>query len=106
MNLEFKEANVEDVFGTSFHYGYVENTAYEIEKVLGKCSYVFDDGKTQYEWDKNIGSITFTIYDYKSFPAPYQVYKYHIGTKCKEDTMMVVALLKEAGLNAIYEQKF
>lgn len=103
MEVKFKEASMKDICGTSFHRGYVKNTAYEIEKVLGHCSEAFDDGKTQFEWDRRAGSITFTVYDYKDFPAPYQVNDYHIGTKSKEDTIMVVALLKEAGLNAYFE---
>ena len=99
--INFNDASLREVVGTSSYRGYVKTTANALSKVLG--SPVSGDGdKTTYEWNKRFGSVVFTVYDYKEEGRPNlnSVVEYHIGTKCAEDTGIIVGLLISNGLNA------
>lgn len=104
-NIKFEDANILEVRGTSSYRGYVKTTANALSKVLG--SPMSGDGdKTTFEWDKKYGSVVFTIYDYKEYAgiAKNTEVEYHIGTKCPEDTGIVVGLLISLGFNAYIEK--
>lgn len=103
--INFTEPKGLECFGTSFHYGIVKATAKEISKFLGKASPGWDD-KTTHEWRKKCGSVVFTVYDYKEYRriTANTLVEYHIGTKCPEDTGIIVEMLKSLGLDAYIEK--
>ena len=102
MNKNFTEVNFNNVIGTSFHYGVVYNTAEEISKVLGPFT-KGDGDKCWRKWMiKTDDGTVFTVYDWKDgYVSDTKRLYYHIGTNTLEESNKVVALLKEAGLNAI-----
>ena len=102
---EFLSASLPEIYGTSFHYGYVKATANQIAGVLGETD-GYSDHKTQREWCCKVDGVVFTIYDYCEGRAiyPYEVIEYHIGTKSEADTRAIVEILKEHGLNAYISQ--
>ena len=101
MENKFSTVDFTSLSGTSFHFGYVYDTAEHIDSVLGNHELCSDD-KTFYEWSKKVNDIVFSVYDYKYYKRPAYNEKviYHIGTMTKEDTENIVNVLKEAGLNA------
>ena len=105
--IQFSDASLLEIRGTSFYRGYVKSTAYKISKALGcKIGSAFrGQYPTTFEWDKKYGSVVFTIYDYKQGPmCSSTVSDYHIGTKCPEDTGIIVGILAGLGLNAYIEK--
>lgn len=104
-NIQFTDADFREVAGTSSYRGYVKTTANALSKVLGSpMSGDFD--KTIFEWHKKYGSIVFTIYDYKEYAgiSKKTEVEYHIGTKCPEDTGLIVGILVGLGFNAYIEK--
>ena len=98
--IQFKDASLGEVIGTSSHRGYVRASAKELSKVLGS-PLTGDGDKTTFEWNKKFGSIIFTVYDYKEGYITSQTeVEYHIGTKSSEDTGLIVGLLIGLGLDA------
>ena len=99
--IQFKDANFSEIVGTSSYRGYVKTTAKKLSKVLGYPG-EGDGDKTTVEWWKKYGSIVFSVYDYKEgCPAGANTeIEYHIGTKCPEDTGIIVGLLIGQGFNA------
>ena len=105
--IQFSDASLLEIRETSLHGGYVKSTACKISKALGcKIGSAFrGQYPTTFEWDKKYGSIVFTIYDYKQGPkCSSTVLDYHIGTKCPEDTGIIVEMLKSLGLDAYIEK--
>ena len=109
--MENKFSNIDLMLlnGTSFHFGYVNDSAENIDRVLGNHELCMDE-KVFYEWPRKLNdNIVFSVYDYKYYKRPPYNEKiiYHIGTKTPEDTEKVVEALKLAGLNSyikhIYE---
>jgi hypothetical protein len=105
--IQFSDASLLEIRGTSLHGGYVKSTACKISKALGcKIGSAFrGQYPTTFEWDKKYGSVVFTIYDYKQGAmCSSTVLDYHIGTKCPEDTAIIVEVLKGLGLDAYIEK--
>ena len=102
--IQFKDANLREVIGTSSHGGYIKASASKLSKVFG--SPLSGDGdKTTFEWCKKYGSIVFTVYDYKEGRITSRTeVEYHIGTKTPEDTGLIVGLLIGLGLDAYIER--
>ncbi|SEA80169.1 hypothetical protein SAMN04487851_11481 [Prevotella sp. tc2-28] len=103
--INFNDASFKEVIGTSSYRGYVKTTANALSMVLG--SPMSGDGdKTTYEWYKKYGSVVFTIYDYKEYAGITKntEVEYHIGTKCPEDTGIIVGILAGLGFNAYIEK--
>lgn len=107
-NIHFSEASLFEVQGTSFFKGIVRASATNISKMLryNVESAIVDNDKTNFEWDMKFGNIVFTIYDYclEKKISKRTVAEYHIGTKCPEDTGIVVGLLMALGLDAYIEK--
>ena len=103
--IQFTDASFREIVGTSSYRGYVKTTANALSKVLGSPR-SGDGDKTTFEWYKKYGSVVFTIYDYKEYAGIRKntVFEYHIGTKCPEDTGIIVEMLKGLGLDAYIEK--
>ena len=104
-SIQFADADFLEIRGTSSYKGYVRSTASALSKIFGKPIPGYDD-KTVFQWLKKFGSIVFTIYDYKEYRTigPRTEVEYHIGTKCPEDTGVIVGLLMAQGFNAYIEK--
>lgn len=103
--IQFKDADFLEIVGTSSYSGYVKTTANALSKVFGSPR-AGDGDKTIFEWYKKYGSVVFTIYDYKEYAgiSKNTEVEYHIGTKCPEDTGIIVGILAGLGFNAYIEK--
>lgn len=66
-----------DINGTSLQ-GYIRIQLSELLAVLGDA-HLEDGDKTTKEWAFKVGSVVFTIYDYKCYGTPVHEYDWHIG---------------------------
>ena len=102
--IQFKDASLREIIGTSSYRGYIKASASKLSKVLG-LPLSGDGDKTTFEWYKRYGSVVFTVYDYKECNINSRTEaEYHIGTKTPEDTGLIVGLLIGLGLDAYIEK--
>ena len=92
---------------SSFFNCYIKDSAKNISELLGKSKYYGDD-KTIRNWYGTLNGIDFHVYDYKAYYniEENEIYPYHIGTKSRKDSIEVVKMLKNAGLNAYAESMY